>query len=361
MAKLGSYAIDFGSSALKLIQIGGKASAPKIEKIDSEPLAVSLQEMGDTFPADAIAEALGVLLKRNKVKTKRIAVTIPGQAAVVRTLRLAEAPPDRIAQMIRYEAEPLIPFPLNECAFGYKVLNAPPPKKEKKKKKKEEEASEGEGAESGSKETEVLIVAVKNDRLYDYINVLQRFNIIPELIEITPYSSAFAFRHVYPDVKETIAVIDFGSGTTDISILKKGELVFTRAATVAGSSFTQALESKLDISTEEAEKLKRTQAKISAAPPQRRPPQRGMRPAGMPGPPRPGAPPGAPMMPGPAGAPPRPPMPPAPPGAKPGGPPAPPAPPGAKPGGPPAPPAPPGAKPAGPPAPPAPPGAKPGG
>ncbi|MBL4889491.1 MAG: pilus assembly protein PilM, partial [Candidatus Lindowbacteria bacterium] len=325
MAKLGNIALDFGISGIKLIQIGGKASAPKIEKLDSEPILSSVTDTAENFPKEAVSAALKTLLGRNKLsKIKKVAMTIPGQAAIVRTLQIPVSDPDRIAQMVRYEAEPLIPFPLADCAFGYKVLQSVAisdwDDDGNTAAGDEKEAPAAEGSEGQPEEetiavgtTDVLVVAVKNERIRDYVDVLQEFKITPELIEIAPFSSSLAYSSIYPTQDEAVAIIDLGAGTTDISIIRNGDLEFTRAATVAGTTFSQGIESKLEVSFPEAEQMKIQQTHLSSEPPRRA--QRGQGPGGRPGGPPgiPGAPGGIPPAAGPAG--------PKPPGV-PGGPPA---------------------------------------
>lgn len=323
MAKLGKIALDFGAGSVKLIQIGGKPDAPKIEKIDQARIFKSGSGDAESFPRDAVLAAVKDLLSRNKIKVKKLAVTLPGQAAIVRTIKIAETPPDRIAQVVRFEAEPLVPFPLDECAFGYRVI-------------------ETIKAEGGVGSMRVLLIAVKNERINEYVDVLRELGITPELIEVAPYSSAAAFKKAHPEATETIALLDFGDGTTDISVLRGGEMEFTRAASVAGTTFTQAIQQKLDVSFEEAVRLKHEKVRLSAVAPQRaarpaaRPGMPGIpQPAGGPPRPSPGAPPpqGAPPMPAPPTIPP--PAAPAPPAAAPVGPKPPtPAPPAASPVGP---------------------------
>ena len=243
MAKLGRIALDFGTSAIKLIQIGGKAGAPKIDKIDLSPIIQAQGNEGsDVFPKDAVLAALKDLLSRNKIKVKKVAITIPGQAAIIRLIKIPNASKEKISQMIRFEAEPLIPVPLDQCAFGHKIISM---------------------GEDGST-AKVLFVAVKNEWIQNYVDVLKEMKMIPELIEVSSISSATAFKNAVAGENEAVALIDFGAGSTDISVIRNGEIEFTRSAAVAGGSFAQALQSKLEISRDEAERIKREKVKLSA-------------------------------------------------------------------------------------------------
>ena len=144
---------------------------------------------------------------------------------------------DELAESIQWEAEQYIPFDLNDVRLDYVVL------------------SEGD---AGRDNMEVLLVAVKRDKVNDYTSVISQTGKSPVLVDVDAFAIQNAYEANYDlDPLKTVALINMGAGVTNINVLARGATVFWRDISFGGNQFTEALQRDFNLSFEQAEALKR--------------------------------------------------------------------------------------------------------
>src|SRR5258705_5053946 len=105
---------------------------------------------------------------------------------------------------------------------------------------------------------DVLLVAVKNDKILNHPNVLAQSGKNSTVVDI----DAFALQNCYelnydPDPGQTVALLNIGASVMNINIVRGGIPLFTRDVSVGGNQYTDALQKELDLSYEDAERLKK--------------------------------------------------------------------------------------------------------
>ena len=108
---------------------------------------------------------------------------------------------------------------------------------------------------------DVLLVAVKKDKILNHTNVLAQAGKTPTVVDI----DAFALQNCYevnydPDPGQTVALLNIGASVMNINIVRGGIPLFTRDVSVGGNQYTDALQKELDLSYEDAERLKKGEA-----------------------------------------------------------------------------------------------------
>ena len=108
---------------------------------------------------------------------------------------------------------------------------------------------------------DVLLVAVKKDKILNHTNVLAQAGKTPTVVDI----DAFALQNCYevnydPDPAQTVALLNIGASVMNINIVRGGMPLFTRDVSVGGNQYTDALQKELDLSYEDAERLKKGEA-----------------------------------------------------------------------------------------------------
>jgi type IV pilus assembly protein PilM len=146
-------------------------------------------------------------------------------------------PEEDLAEQIQWEAEQYIPFDINDVRLDYVVL------------------SEGE---PGRDNMDVLLVAVKRDKVNDYVSVISQTGKSPALVDVDVFAIQNAYEANYDlDPRRVVALINIGAGVTNINILSRGSTVFWRDIGSGGNQFTEALQREFNLSFEQAERLKR--------------------------------------------------------------------------------------------------------
>ncbi len=245
MAKLKGFGLDIGQHAVKLVELRKDRSGVHLYRAKVMRTGVS-PEMNREERENATSFALRKVLEGVDIGQNPLAIATPGLSAFIRYVKLPPVTPQRLKQIIGYEAQQQVPFPLNEVVWDYQVLDV-----------------------KSEAETNVVLVAIKKDVLSSLIDSVKSCGMEPSFVEHRPLA-------VYNAVKfneetgpgEVSVIIDVGERTTDISVERDGELCWTRSARIGSADITNAIAGTFDIPFEEAERIKEEKAVILASPEQ---------------------------------------------------------------------------------------------
>ncbi|MFB6354958.1 MAG: pilus assembly protein PilM [bacterium] len=226
--------LDFGSSSLKVA---------KVDLVDDTSINVTMsdsEDVGNPSPDEKVEQfsrSLRVLMERNNIpENTNVLMALPTNSVIVRYLELPSMPEDRMGEVIRYEAESHIPFPLEEVVLDYHIID------------RDEEA------------TELILVAIKKDKLDEHVEIVHEAGMDPDTIDVSAFSVFNLFQRM-GDLEEgdndPKVMVDIGHANTDIIIFKGDTLQFARSASVASESITEDMTKKLGVEPDEAEALKR--------------------------------------------------------------------------------------------------------
>lgn len=169
-------------------------------------------------------ELIKEALKQNRLKISSCILLIPKQSVTVRLVSLPSSNDAEITQMARFEAERHIPFNVERHIISHHVMRK-------------------EGV-SGSK---VLISAVDSPIVDDCIEILNVAGIEIEAADISSLSLFNWFLSSKPNFKDdiTTALIHIGNSTTDITLIRKDLVIYTRSTLHGMWRFVKDLEDTL--------------------------------------------------------------------------------------------------------------------
>ena len=186
-----------------------------------------------------LAPALLEIVREKGIKPGPISMAIAGQMAFQRFAAIPMAGgADKFEQLVRYEIEQNIPFPIDEMICDRQVLG---------------------DTENGDKS--VLIVAAKIDQVEALTSAVASAGFTPELVDVAPLALTNAFRFGADDGSCSV-LLDIGAKTTSLVIVE-GDKIYNRSIPVAGNAVTKEIATALGCSAEEAEQLKRERAYVS--------------------------------------------------------------------------------------------------
>ncbi len=229
------WSVEVGKSSLKAVKIHRDQTSLEIVAVDKVDF-----QAGDTG-IDSVGQAkdaLRVFASRNNIDCP-VAVVHPSRSAFSRFIQLPPVDPRKLEEMIGYEAQQQIPFPIDEVIWDYHI-------------------SEGN---DGSLEKEVGIFAVRREAISDFVLDYREFPL--ELISVGYIGLlnyvAFDLRPNRP-----VVVLDVGADETDLLVVD-GNRFWFRSLAGAGKDFTQALQEKFKLNFHQAEELKIDGAKSEHA------------------------------------------------------------------------------------------------
>jgi type IV pilus assembly protein PilM len=238
--------IDIGASAIKVVQVKRESGKIVLETYGELGLASYANEKNGrvvTLAPDVVAKAIGDILREANVTTKSAMLSIQSQATLIFLLELPQVKESELAQIVPNEARKYIPVPLGEVSLDWYVVP-----------RKETYAEELEHQEE-KKTMEVVVVAVRNETLSQYRDIAAKSGIQMRGEEIEIFS---AIRSVFHREIAPTLVIDYGAGTTKVSVVEYG-VVRAYHVINRGSSFTtESLARSMNIEFDKAEELKKT-------------------------------------------------------------------------------------------------------
>lgn len=190
-------------------------------------------------PAD-MAGAVRALGREAGLRGGQVTAAIHGQGVLIRHLQLPEMPQEELAEAVRWEAEGQLPFPIADAVMDFAVLGPA-------------------GDDSG--EIEVLVAAAPQRLAEQLVEILQKAGFRPGAVDCTAFALLRSFAlSTGNDLKhlgdEPVAILDLGATKLSLTIIRRGQIRFTRTAAIGGDLITQRIARDRDLSFSAAERLK---------------------------------------------------------------------------------------------------------
>ncbi|MCI0652447.1 MAG: pilus assembly protein PilM [Planctomycetes bacterium] len=222
------WSLDVGKSSLKAVKVHRERNSLEILAVDKINYRC---DSNGVDSAHQSKDAIRTFAQRNVINCPVIA-SHPGHSAFSRFIQLPPVDSKKLVEMIGYEAQQQIPFPIAEVIWDYHVCK---------------------NGDAGS-EKDVGIFAVRGEVIADFLQDYESNGIPIEMISVGYLGLLnYALYDVRPPKPSVI--IDIGSDHTDLLIVD-GKRFWVRNLAIAGNDITQALVEKFKLSFEEAEKLK---------------------------------------------------------------------------------------------------------
>ncbi len=233
--------LDIGSGALKLVQLKKGKRGYILKKFAVFPIDSELIVDGAVMDAGQVVTAIRELFQRESVKVKNVALSVSGHSVIVKKINLPLMTEEELQESIKWEAEQFIPFDINDVNVDFHVLQTP-------------DAQREEG------QMQVLLVAVKKDKLMEYTNLVMEAGLNPVVGDVDAFALQNMFTENYEVRKgETVALVNIGASVMNINILKDGVFSFTRDISTGGKQYNEAIQREMDLSFEQSERVKRSE------------------------------------------------------------------------------------------------------
>ena len=236
--KIEPIALDIGSTFIKLVQLKGSGKNYSLAKFGMVPLPAEVIVEGAVMDANRVSEAIKELLVAQKIKTKEVVLSVSGSSVIIKRISIADMTDEELAESIKWEAEQYIPFSIDDVNVDFQKL--------------------GPGAAEG--QADVLLVAVKKDKINDYVNLVKDAGLEPVIVDVDAFALANMCELNYEVEAGITALLNIGASVMNINILRDGVSIFTRDITVGGNRYTEALQRDAGLSYEDAEKIKRNES-----------------------------------------------------------------------------------------------------
>ena len=155
--KVQPFGLDIGSSFIKLVQLKGSERHYQLSKFGMIPMPPEVIVEGAVMDAGRVVDAIRELIAVHKVKTKEVVISVSGSSVIIKRISVSDMTDEELAESIKWEAEQYIPFSIDEVNIDFQKL----------------------GPSSTEGQADVLLVAVKKDKINDYVNLAQEAGLEP--------------------------------------------------------------------------------------------------------------------------------------------------------------------------------------
>jgi type IV pilus assembly protein PilM len=227
--------LDIGSSCIKAIELKRAKGEIQVSHLGLEPLASDVVVDSMIVDSGHVSTAITKIFAEGNIKTKQVATSVSGHSVIVKPIRVQSMSEAELADSITTEAAQHIPFDISDVNLDFEILNP-----------------EAEGPQM-----DVLLVAVKKDKILNYTNVLSLAGKSPAVVDIDAFALQNCYEYNYqPFPDSTVALLNLGASVMNINIVKGTTPLFTRDVSVGGNQYTDSLQKELDLSFDDAEALK---------------------------------------------------------------------------------------------------------
>jgi type IV pilus assembly protein PilM len=233
--------VDVGTSTLKFAEFA-VARGGALTLLRFVTAELGLDPNKEEARGGFITPALQKILKDQKIKKGReVYVSISGQSVFMRFVKLPPVDAAQVEQVVKFEAQQNVPFPIDEVTWDYQMMPA---------------------RSAGSSEAEAVIVAIKKEVLESEVMAVERAGLSIKQVDVAPFTLLNAFRYSELQTDECALIIDMGARSTNLVFVERNSF-WIRNVPIAGNQISQAICNEMQEPFVAAELLKKGKGFVS--------------------------------------------------------------------------------------------------
>ena len=233
--------LDIGTFAVRAAEVDVGGDRPTLLRFGQVTLPPGAVVNGEVEDAEAVGAAIRRLWSESGFRTKAVVVGVANQRVIVRQAEVPAMAEEDMRSALRFEAQELIPIPLEEAILDFQILETIP-------------SAEGEGR------ARILLAAAQRDMVRTHLAAVERGGLTATTVDLVPFAlirSLAGPQEFLPDPDRSQAIVCIGAGVTNVVVHEGGVPRFVRILQVGGDDITRAIAEELDVDLDLAEDLKR--------------------------------------------------------------------------------------------------------
>lgn len=220
-----ALAVDIGSTRIRVCDIESSGHRARLNYYDELIVPVSPEERDDFIRTEG----------KNFIRSqpaKTFYTSLPGRGVLVRTLTVPKVPLKKLRDILKYEVQQQIPFPLEMVEWKFQILSETP------------------------QSFNILLGAVKKDLITDFLSRIRGLGIDPVFLDTDLFAilNAFIFSSQFA-YEKCQAILEIGASSSNLIINHKEKLLI-RSLTTSGDTITNAIVESDSLSFAESEDKK---------------------------------------------------------------------------------------------------------
>jgi general secretion pathway protein L len=216
---------------LKVVEVRGTWKGFEVVKAVERRLP---SENGAPCPPEQVAQALTELLSAHAIKPAHVVSALPAHATFVRTLQLPFRDSRKIRDVLKFEMEPHIPYPVEDVVVDFAKLR-----------------------DTAAGGCDVWAVAAPKLAMDEHVRIFELAGLVPAVVDWEIFGELngyLAWRSAADP--GPVALVNLGASKTTVKIVKDATLQFARSIVRGGNALTESIRQRLTLTTAQAEILK---------------------------------------------------------------------------------------------------------
>jgi type IV pilus assembly protein PilM len=232
-----TFAVDIGTASIKILYLKKTGTRYAIHAWGILPLLDAGAELSPQDRKNIVVARIAEFIAKEKISTKNVIGSVSGNQVVVRYVKFLKRSREAMLKTIQFEAEPYIPFDINDVDLGFHII--------------------GDVLEDGQKKMETILVAAKKEISQSRLDIFADLNLRPVIMDV----DAFALVNAYevtsdPSVSETVLLVNIGASVTNLALIENHMPRVVRDVFVAGNTFNKSIQKGMSCDTKAAEEMK---------------------------------------------------------------------------------------------------------
>jgi len=215
--RLTATGIDIGTYSVKIATVVTDSSGQMdFKKISIVPL--KFEENAPENPAelyDLQKDALKEAIKQHGFLDGTVVLGVPRGRVMIRYLELPSTSPDELDEMLAFDVERHVPYAAHELEISFQILK-----------------------HKNDHESEVMMVSVPKKELHHYVELCTELDVNIDMIIPDVMGDNYAYS-VNASPEESIALVNFGRTSTNLSVIRDKKLLFSRTISCSEESLLE--------------------------------------------------------------------------------------------------------------------------
>jgi type IV pilus assembly protein PilM len=227
--------LDIGAAFVKVAELKTTKTGRSLHKFGIANVPEGMIHEGRIADMEGLADIIRKLFQSEKIKEKNVALSTGGHSVVVKTISTSKVPDEQLHKNIRAEAEQYIPYDIDDVNIDYQILG---------------------DSEYSAEQMNVLLVAVRQDLVDEYVALIQMAGLNPVIIDV----DTFALQNVYEILSDVdhgriTLLLDVGASKTSVNILQNNNSMMMRDMTNGCDQLVSVVSERLEVDREKASQI----------------------------------------------------------------------------------------------------------
>jgi type IV pilus assembly protein PilM len=243
----GLMGVDISATGIKLVELSQSRTGYELKSMAIVPLPRDAIVENTIIDSMAVSQALLDAIEVARPSTRNVAISVSGNAVIIKTISIQTMTEFELEGQIRFEADQHVPYDIDDVYLDFQIL--------------------GKSSDE-SDEMDVVLVACKREVVEDFQLVLNEAGLQAKCVdcavfalenaaELTDEHGSFADTEIVnPEDAQVNALVNIGASLMNINVLINGQMSFVRDQFFGGHNLTEEIQKEHKISYQAAEQMK---------------------------------------------------------------------------------------------------------